>query len=164
MSELEQSTRQTFKDVEGREWVIDINVSAIKRVQTLIGVNLLEVIEGKLIDQLLSDYVLLVDIIYAICEPQAAKRGVTDEQFGEAMAGDAIDEATRALLAGIVAFCPSPGRRRVLGLAIERVDKAMAKAVERATERMEDGTVDREIDRAMEQSGHGPQSGDAQGF
>ena len=46
--------------------------------------------------------------------------GVTDEQFGEGLAGDALEEAGDALRAGLVAFFP-PGKRVL-------IENALAKA------------------------------------
>ena len=98
---------RTFKDNAGRDWTVAVNVAAIKRVRSLLDVNLLKVVEGKLIERLVGDPVLLVDVIFVLCKPAADAAGVSDEQFGEAMAGDAIDSATKALLEELVDFSPS---------------------------------------------------------
>jgi hypothetical protein len=82
---------RTFNDNAARSWTVQINVDAIKRVRDLVKVNLLEVVEGKLIEQLVSDPILLCDVIYAVCKPEADAKSVTDVDFGKAMAGDAID-------------------------------------------------------------------------
>ena len=102
---------RNFIDSSGRVWVIDVSVATIKRVRTLTGVNLLEVIQGELIEQLSSDPILLADCLYAVCQPQAVREGVSDEAFGQALAGDVIDRATTALLEGLIEFFPEPKRR-----------------------------------------------------
>jgi hypothetical protein len=91
--------------------VVDVSVATIKRVRTLTGINLLEVIQGELIEQLSSDPILLADCLYAVCQPQAVREGVSDEAFGQALAGDVIDRATTALLEGLIEFFPEPKRR-----------------------------------------------------
>jgi hypothetical protein len=91
--------------------VVDVSVATIKRVRTLTGVNLLEVIQGELIEQLSSDPILLADCLYAVCQPQAVREGVSDEAFGQSLAGDVIDRATTALLEGLIEFFPEPKRR-----------------------------------------------------
>ncbi len=96
-----------FKDNENRDWIIAINVAVLKRVKQLLDVDLLDVAGGGLIERLASDPVLLVDVLYAVCKPQAMGAGVSDEQFGEAMAGDVIESATVALLEELVLFFPS---------------------------------------------------------
>jgi hypothetical protein len=97
---------KTFRDNKRRVWTLEVNVAAIKRVRGLCKVDLNSIVEvdsenrptARLLEQLSSDPVLLVDVLYAICKPEADKQGVTDEEFGEAMAGDAIEQATEALL------------------------------------------------------------------
>jgi hypothetical protein len=104
-------TVRNFIDSSGRVWVVDVSVATIKRVRTLTGINLLEVIQGELIEQLSSDPILLADCLYAVCQPQAVREGVSDEAFGQALAGDVIDRATTALLEGLIEFFPEPKRR-----------------------------------------------------
>jgi len=119
---------KTFKDNAGRTWTIGINVAAIKRVKSLLDVNLLDTAGGRLIDRLISDPVLLVDVLYALCKPEADRLGLTDEQFGEAMAGDAIDLATTAMLEELADFFPKDRdrqrARRVLSMIGRMMDKA----------------------------------------
>jgi len=62
---------RTFKDNAGRVWSVQLDVAALKRVRSLLGVNLLEVIEGKLIDRLSNDPVFLCDVLYAVVKLEA---------------------------------------------------------------------------------------------
>ena len=134
----------TFKDNQGREWTVEITVAAIKRVRGLAGVDLMEVLEGSngLIEKLVRDPVLLCDVIYAACKPQADEREVADEAFGASMAGDAIEHATAALLEELVDFCPSPRDRANLGRVLKATREVMDKArdvVERRIDELIDG-------------------------
>ncbi|MFO0492814.1 MAG: hypothetical protein ACK51T_10310, partial [bacterium] len=97
-----------FKDNAGRTWTVDINVATLKRVRGLTGVDLMQVIEGTLIEKFIRDPVLLCDVVYAVCKPEADSAKVSDEEFGKAMAGDAIEAATGAVLDELISFCPSP--------------------------------------------------------
>ena len=101
---------------------MDINVDAIKRVRAALSVNLLEVLEGSLVQQISNDPILLVDVIFVVCQPEADKRGITDQQFGQAMGGDAIDRATAAFFEDLTDFFPS-GQRQMLKQAMEKVEK-----------------------------------------
>lgn len=135
---------RTFKDNQGREWTVEITVAAIKRVRGLAGVDLMEVLEGSngLIERLVRDPVLLCDVIYAACKPQADERQVSDEAFGASMAGDAIEHATAALLEELVDFCPSPRDRANLGRVLKATREVMDKArdvVERRIDELIDG-------------------------
>ena len=141
---------KTFADNAGRTWTVAINVECIKRVKTLLSVNLLDAIEGKLIEQLVSDPVLLCDVIYAVCKPEADTKEVSDEEFGRAMAGDAIDHATTALLEELVDFFPS-GKRQVLAKALAKLKTFQTKAVETASRRLDDPRLDQQLEALLQE-------------
>ena len=92
----------------------------MKRVRNLIDVDLMECLldQNSLIDRMAIDPVLLVDVLYCVCKPQADEAGITDEEFGSAMGGDAIDHATSAFLEALVDFFPKP-RREILERGIQ---------------------------------------------
>jgi hypothetical protein len=127
---------KTFTDNASRTWTVAINVSSIKRVKDTLDVNLLEAIEGHLLERLVSDPVLLCDLLFVLCKPEADAKQVTDEEFGQSMAGDAIDRATTALLEELVNFFPS-GKRGVLASALAKLKHLETRAIEIATERLE---------------------------
>lgn len=139
---------RTFADNAGRTWTVAINVDSIKRVKSLLSVNLLDAIEGKLIEQLASDPVLLCDVIYVLCKPEADARNVSDEEFGRAMAGDAIDNATTALLEELVDFFPS-GKRQVLAKAMAKLKTFQTKAIEAASKRLDDPRLDQQLEALL---------------
>ena len=141
---------KTFTDNAGRTWTVAINVECIKRVKTLLSVNLLDAIEGKLIEDLVSDPVLLCDVIYAVCKPEADTKEISDEEFGRAMAGDAIDNATTALLEELVDFFPS-GKRQVLAKALAKLKTFQTKAVETASKRLDDPNLDQQLEALLKE-------------
>ncbi len=153
---------KTFRDNAGNEWSVEINVAALKRIRSLTGTDLLEVISGgDLLERLMRDPVLLCDIIYALVKPQADQKQVSDETFGAAMAGDAIDTATAALLDELVAFCPSPRDRANLGRVLLVVRQAMDKARDVVEARLEGGEIERIVEQALTQATSGNLSGAA---
>jgi len=119
---------KTFTDNAGRTWTIAVNVDVVKRVRGLLEVDLLEVVEGKLIERLIRDPVLLCDVIYVVCKPEADANGISDTDFGKAMAGDAIEQATKVLLEELVSFSPSPRDRANLGRVLATTWRAMDRA------------------------------------
>lgn len=127
----------TFSDVQGRSWSIAITVATLKRVRALAGIDLMEALSGTLLDRLVSDPVLLGDVLYACVKPQADERQVTDDDFGRALAGDVIDAATSALLEAFVAFFPNP-RRRVLEKAVAKLAGWRTAALTAAEARLDD--------------------------
>ena len=140
---------QTFKDTEGREWTLVVNVGAVKRVKALLDVDLLETIEGRLLDRFIGNPVLLCDVIYALCKPQADAQQITSEQFGQAMAGDVIDDATAAFLQALVNFFPST-RRAVLQKALEKVRRLEGMALDHASEVLDSDRLERVMREHLE--------------
>lgn len=134
---------KTYKDCTGKEWGVSVTVGTIKRVKDLIGVNLLDAVSTDLIDKMRSDPVLLCDILYAVCKPQADADGVSDEAFGESLAGDAITSATEALLDEIVDFFPS-SQRTTLRKALTKIEAA-EKQIQAQMEAQVDAMMDEEI-------------------
>lgn len=150
-----------FTDTAGREWKVEVNVGAVKRVRSLLNIDLLDLAadKGDLIKRLINDPVLLCNTIYVVCRPQAEERGITDEQFGEAMAGDAIEHATTALLEEIVGFTPNPRDRAAAQRVLDKSFEVMNKARD-----LMEKTIDAEIDTiaAKALASVGLSSGDAQ--
>lgn len=138
-----------FKDNAGRTWTVDINVATLKRVRGLTGVDLMQVIEGTLIEKLIRDPVLLCDVVYAVCKPEADAAKVSDEEFGKAMAGDAIEAATTAVLEELVGFCPSPRDRANLGRVLQATNRVMDKARDLTEKRIQTLTSESELDKLV---------------
>jgi len=140
---------KTFQDNQGRTWDTTINCDVIKRIRNQGGVDLLSVVDqnSDLIAKFYSDPILLVDTIYMIVKPQADQAGVTDEEFGRAMAGDAIADATQAVLRSIADFFSS-GRERAM---IHKALDASEKAIEKARDLVEKG-LDQRIEAIVEQA------------
>ena len=128
---------KTFIDNAGRTWSISVNVSSVKRVKDMLQVNLLEIVNGELITRLYEDPELLCNVIYVLCRPQAEAQNITDEQFGESMGGDAIDNATAALLEDLVDFFPQ-ARRTTLRKAQEKYQQMQQKAIEMVNAYLDD--------------------------
>jgi len=144
---------RSFKDNAGRQWSVEINVAALKRVRGLTGTDLMQVIEGTLIEKLIRDPVLLCDVVYALCKPEADTRNVSDEDFGKAMAGDAIEAATTAVLEELVGFCPSPRDRANLGRVLQATTKVMERARDLVEKKLDSGELDRLADQLLETAG-----------
>lgn len=160
---------KSFTDNAGRTWMLSVNVAAIKRVRALCGVDLNSIVEmdvngepnTKLLENLSSDPVLLVDVLYAVCKPEADSKGVSDIAFGEAMAGDAIEAATNALLDEVIDFFPEAKRKafqKILS-ATRRFEAIAKKRMETilADEKFEEKLVS-EMERLTGSSGSAPAS------
>jgi len=142
-----------FRDSKGRSWAIDINVTAVKRVRSLAGVDLLDLADGSLVETLIADPVKLADILYALCKPQADQAGVSDEQFGEGLAGDAIAGATDAMLESLAGFFQNPVQRANLTEVFRRTRVVVQAAHQAVQKRIEGGAIERAAEAALGISG-----------
>ncbi len=106
---------KTFKDATGKDWEVVIHVAALKRVRDLAGVDLMDVAGGDLLERLIDDPVLLVNVLYVLVKPQADARTISDEQFGAALVGGALDAAADALIRELLDFFPRGPHARALG-------------------------------------------------
>lgn len=101
----------TFIDTKGRIWDCRVNVAVCKRVRSLVGIDLANLSKDT-ISKLCGDPIVLVDTLFAVVQPQAIAHGVSDTDFGEMMAGDLIEQASAALVDGLIAFFPNARDRQ----------------------------------------------------
>ena len=137
---------QKFVDRAGRIWIVDIDNTTLRRVKTLTGVQLLAAIDGDLVTRLSTDPLLLGDVLYAICKPQADQQQISDEAFGEGLAGNAIDDATSALLEALINYFPE-SRRRLLRMAAEKQKLIETRGLSAIEKRLDDPNL---VDRLIE--------------
>jgi len=124
-----------FVDAIGRDWSVEINVPAMKRVKELTGKHLGKLLENEcaLFSEITSDPILFADVLRAICAPQITDRDLTAEQFEESLAGDAAERAAEAFWGAVVDFSPSRIRPALLDLA-KKGDQLREAAAKRLTE------------------------------
>ena len=85
---------------------------------TCLSEDLLDV--KQVLERLMIDPILLCDVIYCVCKPQADAEKISDVDFAQAMAGDSIAHAKTALVEELVNISPDPRDRENLGKAIEK--------------------------------------------
>ncbi len=137
---------QKFIDRRGRVWIVDIDNTTLRRVKALTDVRLLDAIDGDLVTRLSSDPLLLGDVLFAICKPQADQQDVDDDAFAEGLAGDSIDEACKALVDALVAYFPE-SRRRLLRKAADKQKLIEARGLAAIEKRLDDPNL---VDRIVE--------------
>ncbi len=154
---------QHFTDNEGRQWSFRLDVNVIRRVRTMTGCNPLAIFDktDDVLGRLGTDPILLADVLYAICKPEADARNVTDEDFSRGLYGQAIADATDALLEALADFF-EPRRARLLRAILERMRKVQSAAQEMVEARLESGTLEAAVQQALrsasEPSGGPPES------
>jgi hypothetical protein len=153
---------KTFKDNADRTWTIVVHVTAVKRCRALAEVDLYGLVNDGLqgLGRLLGDPVALVDVLYVLCKDEADKRGVTDEDFGRAMAGDAIEHATKAFLEELTDFFPDPRVRAGLQRTFDAIWTATDRQRESLAANLDAIPPDPDpgATRSTEPSGNSPES------
>jgi hypothetical protein len=114
----------SFKDNENREWLLAVNVAALRRAKTA-GIDLSMAVQE--LRRLLLDDVVTVDALWAIVGPNAKERGISLESFESGFNGTIMDTA-RDSLWGALANYYSPGNAQLLLAAVASVKQEMANA------------------------------------
>lgn len=130
------NAKKTFTDCKGRAWTCRVDTAALRRVRDTLNYNL----AGEdALQKLQDDPVLLIDTIFIVVQPQAQVIGVTAVDFGESLAGDAIDDATIALLEGLAEYFPTR-RRLILTAAIEQTKRTITDVTPKVAEMVGDAS------------------------
>ncbi len=141
-----------FRDGSGREWPLHVDVDALRRVRKATGYVLADMYMDRQLAQILGDPVTMLDVLFALVEPEARKRGVSAEEFARGFRGEVFEQAQFVLLEALADFFP-PAKREVLQM-LHRVllnrDKLLLEKARRGVE---------EIDRKLKASGDSSTSG-----
>lgn len=137
-----------------REFVVEINVTQIRRVRTALGLDLMQAFKGELLEKLYDDPETLCNVLFVLCRDQCGADGATDEErsdeFGRGMGGDAIDRGRAALLEELVSFYQSPTQRESLSRAIKKMDASLEKVRQAMKEKLDSPEMDRAMDQAVQ--------------
>ena len=104
---------RVFKDKKDFSWEIEVNISALKRVKSHLDLNLLDIFKQnpetqkfELLEKISEDPILLVDLLFVLCEKQVKERNMNAEDFANVFSGEVIENAVNSLLYEIIDFFP----------------------------------------------------------
>ena len=104
---------RVFKDKNDFSWEIEVNISALKKVKSYLDLNLLDIFKQnpetqkfELLEKISEDPILLVDLLFVLCEKQVKERNMNAEDFANVFSGEVIENAVNALLYEIIDFFP----------------------------------------------------------
>ncbi len=151
---------KTFQDNAGRTWTVAVNVDGIRRVRSLLNVNLLDVLDDgcKLLAQLHDDPVLLVDVLYCLCKPEADAQQISDEQFGKSMSGDALLNAATALLESLSDFFPQARQRAAMKELVAKTGQVVDRLLDHAETTLKEFDPESVAQSAIASFGNSPDS------
>lgn len=129
-----------FTDRHGNAWHIDITIASLRRVRSMMGLDLANITlprdgghDQPLMTELAMAPDLLVDVVYVLVKPQADAREMSDEQFGESLDGEALASLQDAFWEALRLFFHST-RRTDSESAIKKWSELMREAIRTATE------------------------------
>lgn len=126
-----------FRDGKDRDWQVSLHVANVKKIRELLAFDIVASDVAKTLDRLASDPVLLVDTLFVICSDEAKKANVSDEDFGAAMYGDALDRATTALLDELVSFFRDARQREMATKLLDKSRQVTTLLIERVQKEVE---------------------------
>jgi hypothetical protein len=139
----------TFKDSKGREWTLTITHGDAKRLaQGPLKLNLYAVQDnqGELYVKLMHDPFLFGDVLYQLLKPQADQKQLTEEDFANALDGEASDAALEAFDEALVLFSRNPAIRSAMRRMIDKKKELTERTASRLV-----GKAERAFDRKTEQ-------------
>jgi hypothetical protein len=141
---------KSFTDNLKRIWVVDINVETVKRVRTLLAVNLLDIFNngGELLSRLGNDYELLINVLYATCKPECDAKNISDVDFGIALGGDSIDDACTALTEALIEFFPQK-KRELLTKALSKSNEITSKIIQLQMDKLDNPETEAAILKSL---------------
>jgi len=141
---------KTFTDSTDEKWEISITAGTLKRAADLLGVDLGQPYAGEppLMTRATTDLVFLVDLLWAICCPQAQARELTDVQFAERLGGEAIRAANDAFLDEWSLFFRSLNRPELVQ-AIDKMRTIQRREIELAADEIASKNFDERRDAEM---------------
>lgn len=126
---------QSFTDSKGHLWRLSVNAWTVKQVKDRTQILLTTMVEEKcqLVAELYRDPILLADILWVLVEDQAKQDGVEIRQFVEALEGDSVGAARKALFEATFDFFDDQENRdgaravlqKILGIAEKVREGAM---------------------------------------
>ena len=151
---------KSFTDNAGRTWTIEVNVTAIRRVRALVGVNIHQLVDNGLqaLGRLVSDPLQLADVLYCLVKDEADARSVSDEEFGRGLAGDVITLAAEAFVEELIDFFPDARVRAGLRQVIDKGNQVRQRLLTHAEAMLEVVDPQVEASRLINSFGNSPAS------
>lgn len=136
-----------FKDNNGTEWKVSLPLDTIEQIRDCLGVNLLDA-TGEAFEKLGRDLLLLGRVLWRICEKQAIERGVSPEDFVEAVAGAPFEAACIAIEEAATDFFH--GQRKLLLQRASATTHAVRQRAEKlALAKLTDPALETQLEQAM---------------
>lgn len=138
----------TFKDKTGHDWTLEIDYDMAVKLNDATGFDIQTAFDKESIASTFSDIFKVGGILWTTLSAQAGDLGITQEQFAKRINGDALEDATIALMEEIIDFFPR-ARRSALRASVTKTREIENLVAERAVKMLESGSLNAEIENAL---------------
>jgi hypothetical protein len=107
---------RNFTDTKNRQWTPEINLFTAARIKRNLNVDI-DNIES--LSAAFVDLATLADFLFISIEDQAMKAGVSSEDFGRALSGSVLEQATDALVYAVSDFFADAAKRNAFTAMME---------------------------------------------
>jgi hypothetical protein len=141
---------KTFKDTQGRQWNISINLGTAMAIKDSLGIDLLQPEAGDppLLTRIGTDEILLGQILCGLLEDQFEKHNLTAKDVRMSFDGDTLLAAQKAFYEEMVDFFLARGRTdrsKAVAAQMKLIDKAIT-AIENKVDEIDiDALVDGQL-------------------
>ena len=124
--------RAEFTDSHGEVWSTRVSVATARRIKAEANVDVREIADHdlELLAKLFDDQMFLGMIVYAICKPEAARRGMSEDEFLDRFDGETIERAALAVAVGVADFSRSRRARELLREVVATAETAGERVIE----------------------------------
>ena len=142
----------SFKDTEGREWLIAIDAISGMRVRNECDKEFLlgdDEAESTTLQRLGKDRLQRLMVIQILCDAQRITRDLSVEKFWDALHdGDTVAAAGDALTQAIVNFTP-PHKRPLVQAIVDKQREVEARGVELGVAKLSDPAMGQKLDAML---------------
>jgi hypothetical protein len=119
------TTPAQFTDDRHRTWRIVLNYSLAKRLRDVTALDFVNYQDGKALLAIHDSDEKLVQVLWLLCEPQAQAAGVSEEEFGAGLGGDALEQGIEALEQALLNFS-RPAKRQAIAAIRDKAHELVA--------------------------------------
>lgn len=135
-----------FQDKTGRTWSIEFDVGLLEMIRKETGVDFDDMTGDEAGRTAFADMLIggrgkkLVEVLWVMCEEQAAKEAITPEEFGRLFTARVLQDSSFALMEALADFSPrqaiSATIKRRLPDLFNKMDKTAVAAMELEFDRL----------------------------
>ena len=147
---MDKTPPSQFTDQRIRTWNLELNFSLAKHLRDVTGLDFVNYQDGKALLAIHDSDERLVQVLWLMCETQAATQKVTEEDFGSGLGGDSLELALEALEQSLINFS-RPARRQAIVAIRDKAHELVAAQSELTTTKIRSPKVQRLLQAKIQQ-------------